>query len=163
MILRTPEKFSLPDAVGFVVKATKALRECYPNLGLKFTPDGKFVGDLGEAIAVEMFGVELKQGRGIDGYLGEIPIQIKTTGRPKGGAAFRPIDEFHPKKTHLIVYFIDWKNAEGELIFNGMEALVRPDCKGGQREVSRQKMLKTDTSGTELKIKEDFRNRYMIP
>ena len=160
--MRNPERFRLPNAVGLVAKATKALRDCYPNSELTFTPDGKFVGDLGEAIAMEMFGIKLDQQKGIDGYLGEIPVQIKTTGRSKGGAVFRPVDETHPENTHLLVYFIDWERGEGELLFNGKEKSVRPNCKGGQREASRHKMLSTNTLEDELPMREAFRRKYLI-
>jgi hypothetical protein len=161
---RAPLEFMLPDAVRAIAHATQSLRECYRSSGLNFTPDGKFVGDLGEAIAADMFGIKLQQGKGIDGYCGDIPVQIKTTGRPNGGAAFRSIDDTHPKNTQLIVYFIDWEKGIGELIYNGTEVLVRPDCKGGQREASRHKLLTTDIAAVgsiELPILEEFQNRYM--
>ncbi|MEM7689581.1 MAG: hypothetical protein AAF291_11215 [Pseudomonadota bacterium] len=161
MSKRAPQKFRLPDAVGKIAEATRALRDRYSDTELDFTPDGKFVGDLGEAIAMEMFGIQLDQRKGIDGYFGDVPVQVKATGRSKGGAVFRSIDEAHPDNTHLIVYFIDWSRSEGELIFNGKESLVRPNCKKGQREASRHKMLTTDTLGDELPIKETFRSRYM--
>jgi hypothetical protein len=164
LVKRTPLEFLLPNEVREIAHATQSLRECYKSSGLNFTPDGKFVGDLGEAIAVEMFGIKLEQGKGIDGYCGVIPVQIKTTGRPNGGAAFRTIDESHPKNTQLIAYFIDWEKGVGELIYNGTEALVRPDCKGGQREASRHKLLTTEIverGSIELPILEEFQKRYM--
>lgn len=161
---RTPVEFTLPEEVGAIARATRALRDCYPDSGLDFTPDGKFVGDLGEAIAAEMFGIKLAQQKGIDGYFGNVPVQVKTTGRRNGGAAFRPIDDRHPANTQLIVYFIDWESGVGELIFNGLESLVRPDCKGGQREVSRHRLLMTDPhqgNSFALPIRNEFQIRYM--
>ena len=138
-------KINLPEAVQGVAQARNRLREQYISSGLSFTPDGKFVGDLGEAIAAEVFGISLKQGKHIDGYsrCGK-PVQIKATGRPKGGILFRNSDFQDAAHVHLIAFYIDWDECEAEIIYNGPEAPVRPVFKVErlQREVSRSRLLR---------------------
>jgi hypothetical protein len=160
---REPLKFRLPNEVGVIARAVHELRHFYSNPRLTFTPDGKFVGDVGEAVAAEMFGIRLEQQQGIDGYTSDdVAVQVKTTGRKKGGAVFRDADKDHPKNTQLIVYYIDWEAGEGELLYNGLEKLVRPDCKRGQREASRHRLLTAPLEGSqELPINSEFHNRYI--
>ena len=139
---------NLPDAVRQLVEAQKRLRAAYPAAKLRFTLDGKLVGDLGEAIAAEFFGVRLEQGKHIDGWsLCGKPVQIKTTGRPDGGVNFRNSDFADAVKVHLIVIYIDWESCSAEVLYNGPEIGIRPIVKRGgiwQREVSRQKLLRFD-------------------
>ena len=160
-----PLRFRLPEEVKKIAEARNALRNCYAKSGLQFTPDGKFVGDLGEAIAVEMFDLSICQGKGIDAYLGKIPVQIKTTGRKDGGAAFRAVDLSHPKEIRLIVYYIDWDACEFEVLFNGLESDVRPKCKNRQQEVRRNKLLRCNSEVNEanrLPVIQKFSDEYEI-
>ncbi len=140
-------RFKLPETVRCVAEARRTLCKQYSSAGLTFTPDGKFVGDLGEAIAAELFGIRLEPGKHIDGYsaCGK-PVQIKTTGRPRGGGLFRPSDFSDADKVHLIVFFIDWNLCEAEVIYNGPERLVRDKIKSAtaQREVGRSTLIKLD-------------------
>jgi len=74
------DRFDLPEQLVHLVRARNAVREYYTKIladrgcdvELKFTLDGNLVGDIGEAVAVELFGVQLTNSRsseGIDGYL----------------------------------------------------------------------------------------------
>jgi hypothetical protein len=96
--------FSLPPAIAVLLEARNSLRKHYEavlrkqnsDVELKFTLDGNLVGDIGEAIAVELFGIKLvetKSTEGIDGYApdGHTTVQVKATGT-KRGAAFRKTD-----------------------------------------------------------------------
>lgn len=92
------DRFALPSAVGELVAARNKLRLHYASAGLAFTPDGKLVGDIGEAVAAELFGLRLIQSKGIDGYAPDgRSVQVKATGR-RGGALFRCVDT---KANHL--------------------------------------------------------------
>jgi hypothetical protein len=141
-------KFELPDAVRCVAEARNTLRQLYGSSGLVFTPDGKFVGDLGEAIAAEWFGIRLAQRADIDGFspCGK-PVQIKTTGRVKGGVLFRQSDFADAHLTHLLVFYIDWDECTAEVIYNGPENPVRAKIRNhqGQREVSRSALIKLNS------------------
>ena len=61
------DTFKLPPAIATLVDARNSVREHYEtvlrsqgsNVELKFTLDGNLVGDIGEAIATELFGVKL--------------------------------------------------------------------------------------------------------
>ena len=69
----------------------EVLRKRGGDVQLEFTLDGNLVGDLGEAIAVELFGirlVEAKSTEGIDGCApdGSTTVQVKATGTGRGPA-----------------------------------------------------------------------------
>lgn len=128
-------RYDLPEAVKAVAEARNKLRAQYRHHKLKndkhleFTPDGKFVGDLGEAIAAELFNLELDPGKHIDGYTrceARKPVQVKATGRLKGTFQFRKSDYEDHEKVHLIAIRIDWNKCEYEIVYNGPETKVRP-------------------------------------
>jgi len=60
----------MDEEVAVLVKAHRRLCEHYANSGLKFTLDGKLVGDLAEVIAAKLFGLKLceKRTAGVDGH-----------------------------------------------------------------------------------------------
>ena len=57
-------EFDLPPAIADLVAARNKLRAHQPSVGLKFPLDGNLVGDLGEAIAVELFDLDFERARG---------------------------------------------------------------------------------------------------
>lgn len=63
-------RFKLPPVIAELVLARDRVRGHYNVPGLSFTLDGKLVGDIGEAVAAELFGLTLKPGggTGIDGH-----------------------------------------------------------------------------------------------
>lgn len=65
-----PTSFYLPPVVTELLSARNRLRDHYRSAGLTFTLDGNLVGDIGEAIAAELFGITLsaRNGTGIDGH-----------------------------------------------------------------------------------------------
>ena len=117
----------LPDEVGSIVDAIENLRNLYSDTGLQFTPDGKFVGDLGEAIAAKKFGLELKQGALVDGYCQETgrAVQIKATGRKSGAFYFRATEFKMADPIYLVAINIDWINGQFQIVYNGPELAVR--------------------------------------
>ena len=96
--------FDLPQEIADMVHARNRLRAYYNKsladsgsaVELKFTFDGNLVGDLGEALAVQQFGIKLVETsstEGIDGYTddGKYTVQVKATGTGRG-PAFRQTD-----------------------------------------------------------------------
>lgn len=126
--------FALPPAIAELLAARDAVRSHYleilrrqgSEVDLRFTLDGNLVGDIGEAIAAELFGIRLVETKATEGYDGYAPdgtttVQIKATGT-KRGPVFRntPI-----KADHLLFFCLDFKSAIGTVIYNGPEAEAR--------------------------------------
>lgn len=142
------DTFPLPSALTSLLEARNSVRKHYEKMlriqgsqvDLKFTLDGNLVGDIGEAIAAELFGVKLvetKSTEGIDGYAPDgRTVQVKATGT-KRGAAFRKTET---RADHLIFFCLDFEHATGTVVYNGPERYVTrflPDNHVGQRMVSR--------------------------
>ena len=156
--------FPLPEAVKSIAAATKKLREQYKDGRLTFTPDGKLVGDLGEAVAAEMFDLKLEAQNEIDGFAqnGTLPVQIKATGREKGSVYFRAVRERKFRNVWLVVLRFDWENATVELVYSGNESDVRRDhdfTDGKQRPVSLSSLRKRERLDG-LPISDRFLARY---
>ncbi|WP_244640355.1 DUF6998 domain-containing protein [Aureimonas glaciei] len=139
-------RFPLPPAIANLVLARNELRDHYVSSGLTFTLDGNLLGDLGEAIAAEIFGVKL-QGRSVTGIDGHAPdgrsVQVKVTGTDRG-PAFRMVDT---RADHLLFFSLDVDNAEGLVIFNGPEHIalgLLPHTWVGQRSLTRNQIRAAD-------------------
>lgn len=147
--------FELPDSVQALVDARNRVRHHYAQIldeagcegRLNFTFDGNLVGDIGEAVAVEQFGVKLvpeKSRTGIDGFAPDgRTVQVKATGTGRG-PAFRCIDL---KADHLLFFDFDFVAGTGQLIFNGPEELATqslPKTFKNQRCVSRKQIELAD-------------------
>lgn len=120
-------EFSLPPIVRDLVAARDRLRDHYGAAGLTFTLDGNLIGDLGEAIAAELFGVRLsvRNGTGIDGHAPDgRSVQVKTTG-VRGHPAFTHVDT---RADHLLFLAIDVDRLTGEVVYNGPEEIVIREC-----------------------------------
>ena len=139
-------EFTLPPVVTDLVAARNRLREHYKSAGLKFTLDGNLVGDIGEAVAAELFGIELVQanGTGIDGHAADgRSVQVKATGSGYG-PAFRHVDT---RADHLLFFDFDFGNLKGTVIFNGPEHLAltkMPSAWSGQRSVTKIQIRTAD-------------------
>lgn len=142
------DTFTLPPAIAVLLEARNSVRAHYEEMlrnqgsqvELKFTLDGNLVGDIGEAIAAELFGVKLvetKSTEGIDGFAPDgRTVQVKATGT-KRGPAFRKTET---RADHLLFFCLDFENATGSIAYNGPEHHVTrylPDGFTGQRMVSR--------------------------
>ncbi|MBY5581705.1 DUF6998 domain-containing protein [Rhizobium leguminosarum] len=131
--------FSLPSVITELVQARNRIRDHYAVPGLAFTLDGKLVGDIGEAVAAEIFGLNLIPGggTGIDGVAPDgRSVQVKATGTGRG-PVFRQVET---RADHLIFIEFDFWSLQGEVVFNGPEhiALQRmPAVWVGQRQVPR--------------------------
>lgn len=138
-------KFELPSYVRELVAARNRLKEHFRDCDLHFTFDGNLVGDLGEAVAAEIYGLRLtgRSNEGIDGYAPDPDgrsVQVKASGTRRG-PAFRPIET---KADHLLVFHFDYDGCLGEVIYNGPEAPVvdlLPEVWSGQRCVGLRQLI----------------------
>lgn len=131
-------RFPLPPQVLHLVEARNKLKAHYRDTDLKFTLDGNLVGDLGEAVAVELFGLKLTD-RGKEGIDGFSPdgrsVQVKASGTNRG-AAFRLVETCAQQ---LLFFQFRYDECFGEILYNGPEKSVRqtlPESWDGQRSVS---------------------------
>ncbi|MBU1271877.1 MAG: hypothetical protein KJ728_06000 [Alphaproteobacteria bacterium] len=118
-----PTEFDLPPEITDLLTARNNLRQRYHSAGLAFTLDGNLVGDIGEAIAAELFGVKLgaKCGVGIDGYAPDgRSVQVKSSGSNLG-PAFRFIET---RADHLLFFNFDFEACRGVVTFNGPESIA---------------------------------------
>jgi hypothetical protein len=131
-------RFELPASVRKLVAARNELKEHFSSVDLHFTFDGNLVGDLGEAVAAELFALKLtgRSNEGIDGFAQDgRSVQVKASGTARG-AAFRLVET---KADHLLFFHFNYDECFGEVIYNGPEEPVRdslPEFWTGQRSVS---------------------------
>lgn len=113
--------FELPEMVVDLVNARDRLAAYYCGSGRTFTFDGKLVGDLGEAIAAELFGIELAPQQAFDGRAPDgrtVQVKASTTG---AGPAFRKQET---GADHLLHFLLDLPKRRGEVAFNGPEHIA---------------------------------------
>lgn len=147
--------FDLPQSIAALVEARNGVRKHYRavmeerncDVALKFTLDGNLVGDIGEALAVELFGVRLVDTAataGIDGFTPDgKTVQVKATGTGRG-PAFRRTET---KADHLLFFELDFEKARGVVVFNGPERYATSHLPGeftGQRMISAKKIRGAD-------------------
>jgi hypothetical protein len=116
----------LPDQVRKLWIAQQALEQYYSWTKLKFTLDGRLVGDIAEALALEWFDLKRTGTRtgGVDALLNDKigTVQIKATGRDRSGPAFTP---GAGRADHLLFFRLDFNTQTAEIAYNGPEAPVR--------------------------------------
>lgn len=140
------EEFKLPPSVMKLVAARNSLRRHYADVGLTFTIDGNLLGDLGEAVAAELFGLQLvaRNGAGIDAHASDgRSVQVKTTGTRRG-PAFRLVNR---RADHLLFLNLDLEKLAGHVVYNGPEDLViarLPRTWTGQRAISLAQIAQLD-------------------
>jgi len=115
--------------------------------GLRFTLDGRLVGDIAEAIAADVFDLELCTVRtpGVDATTREgATVQVKSSAIGKG-PAFTPGDG---RADYLVFLKLDFELCEARVLYNGPEAPVRaalPEVLNGTKRVSVPQILKLGT------------------
>jgi len=115
----------LPEVIKNLWAAQQALAKHYKDTGLKFTLDGRLVGDIAEALALDYFDLELppKRTGGVDALTRSgKTVQVKATGNPKSGPAFTP---GKGRAEYLLFFAIDFQANTASVIYNGPEAPVR--------------------------------------
>lgn len=139
-------EFKLPPVISELLAARNRLRDHYRSAGLGFTLDGNLVGDIGEAVAAELFGVKLsaRNGTGIDGHAPDgRSVQVKASGSNRG-PALRVVDT---RADHLLFLSFDFEACKGVVTFNGPEhiaiALLPPKWVG-QRSLSLSQIRKAN-------------------
>lgn len=137
------KEFKLPQEIASLVLARNDLRGRFSITGLKFTFDGNLVGDLGEALAAELFGIDLTPARSFEGIDGYAPdgrtVQVKATGT-KRGCVFRDV-KMHAD--HLLFFCFDFDALSAKVVYNGPEANIRQHLKSpwvGQKPVQRSRI-----------------------
>lgn len=142
----TDKTFALPPVITDLVLARNRLRDHYRSAALYFTLDGNLIGDIGEAVAAELFGLKLstRNGTGIDGYAPDgRSVQVKATGTNRG-PAFRMVDT---RADHLLFLAFDLENLKGEVVYNGPEQIALsflPSEWVGQRSLTRAQVRQAD-------------------
>lgn len=146
--LDVDRRIGLPDHVRDLVTAHAALVGAYASTKLRFTFDGRLVGDIAEATAAEAFGLELCRVRtaGVDAHaLDGRSVQIKASGIGKG-PAFTPGEG---RADHLIFLLLDFVRAEAFVRYNGPEKPVRAELPRGfigTKRVSLPRILALDAA-----------------
>jgi hypothetical protein len=115
----------LPEVIKDLWIAQQALAKHYAGTGLKFTLDGRLVGDIAEALALDHFDLQLplKRTGGVDALTRSgKTVQVKATGNPKSGPAFTP---GKGSAEYLLFFAIDFQENTASVIYNGPEASVR--------------------------------------
>jgi hypothetical protein len=115
----------LPQVVRDLWNAQQALVRHYATTGLRFTLDGRLVGDIAEAVALEHFDLVLPKKRtgGVDALTkAGKTVQVKATGKAKSGPAFTPGEGF----AHYLLFLrIDFETNSVSIAYNGPEAPIR--------------------------------------
>lgn len=121
----TSDILKLPEVIKDLWAAQQALAKHYEATGLKFTLDGRLVGDIAEALALDHFDLKLppKRQGGVDALTRSgKTVQVKATGNPKSGPAFTP---GKGRAEYLLFFAIDFQANTASVIYNGPEAPVR--------------------------------------
>lgn len=118
-------QFRLPSVLRPLCEAQESLAKHYQWTGLKFTLDGRLVGDIAEAIAFENFQLVptgQRQG-GIDAIcVSGRSVQVKATCQAGKGPAF---SYGRSCADDLLFFEIDLKREIATVLYNGPEAPVR--------------------------------------
>lgn len=136
-------QFPLPTVIRELIVARNNVRDHYASSALSFTLDGNLVGDLGEALSADLFGLKLvaRNGTGIDGHAPDgRSVQVKASGTGRG-PAFRMVDT---RAQHLLFFHLDMDLCRADLLFNGPEHIALAALKTpwtGQRMISVPQIL----------------------
>ena len=122
----------MPDAIYALWRAQQAVVRHYSSKGLKFTLDGRLVGDIAEALALDHFDLVLPKRRtgGVDALTrAGKTVQVKSTGKSTMGPAFTP---GAGAAEHLLFFRIDFAANTALVGYNGPEAPIRALLPNGQ-------------------------------
>lgn len=149
------KQFKLPEDIAQLVIARNKVRDHYGKklrawgneVELAFTLDGNLIGDLGEALAIDLFDLTLVDPKSTEAIDARAPcgrtVQIKATGSRRG-PAFRQTET---TADHLLFFDLDLENLIGEVVYNGPERNVLamlPKVFVGQRALSRAQIRAAD-------------------
>lgn len=139
----------LPSCIAALASARKRVQQHYKASGLPFTFDGRLVGDIGEALALELFDLVpcARRTKAVDALTrkGGRTVQIKATGLSTKGPAF---SRGEGKAEFLVFFFVDFERGLASVIYNGPERPVRallPKAIAGTKRVSLLKVKALDS------------------
>lgn len=124
-VTQKPIDIPLPQPVTDLWHSQQALAKHYARTGLKFTLDGRLVGDIAEALALEHFQLCLppKRTKGVDALTTSgHTVQIKASGLENSGPAFTPGTG---RARYLLFFQFDFSAGKATVVYNGLEAPVR--------------------------------------
>jgi len=149
-------EFELPPVISELVEARSNVKAHYAvmlrnqgsDVDLHFTLDGNLIGDIGEALAAQLFGIRLvnaKSTEGIDGFTpdGQSTVQVKTTGTGRG-PAFRCVET---RADYLLFFDLNLERRKGIVVFNGPERYATsklPPEFQGQRSLTPNQIREAD-------------------
>ena len=119
----------LPEEVRELYEVHQRLASAWEGTPLRFTLDGRLVGDIAEAAAAKAFDLEFPPKRipGVDllTKCGKT-VQVKASGRGAGPA----FSVGKGTADYLIFMQINFSKHEASVIYNGPEAPVRAELRG---------------------------------
>lgn len=124
-VMHKPIDVPLPQPVKDLWHSQQTLAKHYAHTGLKFTLDGRLVGDIAEALALEHFELCLppKRTKGVDALTASgHSVQVKASGLESSGPAFTPGTGI---ARYLLFFQFDFSAGKATVIYNGLEAPVR--------------------------------------
>lgn len=127
----TLEEFEIPPIFKDIADARASLEKRFSKTNLNFPFDGRLLGDIGEAIAQEIFQLTLshRNRQGVDGELADgTTVQVKCTAT-QNGAVFSQNDIGADKLIFLDLYF---ESMTGRVVYNGPEQFALQDPKNPQ-------------------------------
>jgi hypothetical protein len=118
-------KFDLPPAMRRLCAAHQEVVTHYARTGLKFTLDGRLVGDLAEAIALELFDIVPCKAR-TNGADAEVRgsgalVQVKSSGSGRGPT----YSKGEGTASYLLFIELDFVAGTATIAYNGPEAPIR--------------------------------------
>ena len=126
-------EIELPRSMIAFYKAHQAMLADLNHPTLKFTLDGRLLGDIGEYLAEKHFGLtqSKKRRKGVDGDAPNgLTLQVKATQNELSGPSFSPGEG---SAEHLLFLWLDFQGGLAKVIYNGPEgpvrALVKKDAK----------------------------------
>ncbi|MCY1199117.1 hypothetical protein D9M72_105130 [compost metagenome] len=120
-----PVKFDLPLAMRRLFAAQQEVVSHYAETRLKFTLDGRLVGDLAEAIALEFFDIVpcKKRTNGADAEVRDSGalVQVKSSGSGRGPT----FSKGGGTAKYLLFLELDFVACTATVAYNGLEAPIR--------------------------------------
>jgi hypothetical protein len=119
-------KLPLPDSVLAFYDAHKTMIASLNHPRLKFTLDGRLLGDIGEFLIEHHYEMTPTTTRtpGVDGEASGRTVQVKATQSDTAGPAF---SRGEGTAEHLIFVWLDFEGRHAHVIYDGPEKPVRAE------------------------------------
>lgn len=144
-MLSDNEPMILPQPVIDLYKAQQAVHQHYAHTKLKFTLDGRLVGDIGEALVMQHYGMMRTEQRepGVDGYAPNqtTTLQVKATQFEFSGPSFSVGEG---TANLLLFLWVDFQNGVAWMRYNGPEAPIRKHLPVSHKSTATVKLFKVE-------------------